>query len=488
MEQSSQNPPTTEEALRQPLNEDPIKNTPNSAPEASQPNFCPLPPKPKKRKPNANGPRKTSIAWDHFTKLPESEAPEPTAACNYCRHTYRCDPKIHGTSSMLHHLTYCSKYLGHLANDPTQTVLTFAPSGSGTNPNLVSASHRFNVEACRKALATFVIIDEQPFKVVEGEGFKHLCRQLQPHFTIPSRYTIGRDCFQLYLDEKIRLKAFFKSNCSRVALTSDCWTSIQNLNYLTLTAHFIDNEWKYQKRIISFSTVLNHKGETIGRQIEETLREWGLRSLCTVTLDNATSNDTAAAYLKKRFTNISGGLVLDGEFFHMRCCAHILNLVVNDGLKDSIDSISSIRNAVRFVRSSPQRQAKFRECCEFVKISSKKLVCLDVPIRWNSTFIMLDTAIPYQDAFKQLEFEELGFVDYFGAAGPPTAEHWDNAKAFVKFLKIFYEATNVFSASLHVTIHTTFHQLATIFSEIRKCCMDKNPTFMKMGWEMKKKI
>ena len=93
----------------------------------------------------------------------------------------------------------------------------------------------------------FVIVDEQPFKVVEREGFKTLCRQLEPLFVVPSRFTIARDCFQLYMDEKVRLKEFFKSNCVRVALTTDCWTSIQNLGYLTLTAHFIDNDWRYKK-------------------------------------------------------------------------------------------------------------------------------------------------------------------------------------------------------------------------------------------------
>jgi len=44
------------------------------------------------------------------------------------------------------------------------------------------------------------------------------------------------------MDEKVRLKEFFKSNSVRVALTTDCWTSIQNLGYLTLTAHFINND------------------------------------------------------------------------------------------------------------------------------------------------------------------------------------------------------------------------------------------------------
>nr|KYP32533.1 Putative AC9 transposase [Cajanus cajan] len=146
---------------------------------------------------------------------------------------------------MLRHLIKCQKYVGSLCHDPSQTVLTFGLGKSREKSNLVPASHRFNVEACRKALGTFVIIDEQPFKVVEGEGFKCLCKQLQPQFTIVSRHTMARDCFQLYLDENLRLKAFFKSNCSKVALTSDCWTSIQNLNYLALITYFIDNEWKY---------------------------------------------------------------------------------------------------------------------------------------------------------------------------------------------------------------------------------------------------
>ncbi|KAK2388991.1 zinc finger BED domain-containing protein DAYSLEEPER [Trifolium repens] len=40
---------------------------------------------------------------------------------------------------------------------------------------------------------------------------------------------------------------------------------------------------------------------------------------------------------------------------HVRCCAHILNLVVQDGLKDYHSSIRKIRNAVNYVRKSPGR-------------------------------------------------------------------------------------------------------------------------------------
>jgi len=99
------------------------------------------------------------------------------------------------------------------------------------------------------------------------------------------------------MDEKVRLKAFFKSNCVRVALTSDCWTSIQNVNYLTPIAHSINNDWRYQKRIICFSFIPNHKRETIGRKVEEVSKEWGpMKNM--------------------------GGLVMDGKFFHELLCSY----------------------------------------------------------------------------------------------------------------------------------------------------------------------
>jgi hypothetical protein len=107
---------------------------------------------------------------------------------------------------MLAHSKTCPKNPHVLSNDPNQTVLTLGPNGAG-GLELGAASHRFNVEFCRRALAKFVILDEQPFRVVEGEGFRNLLRTLQPQFVVPSRHTIPRDCFKLYQEEKTSLRA-----------------------------------------------------------------------------------------------------------------------------------------------------------------------------------------------------------------------------------------------------------------------------------------
>ncbi|KAA0041157.1 zinc finger BED domain-containing protein RICESLEEPER 4-like [Cucumis melo var. makuwa] len=114
---------------------------------------------------------------------------------------------------------------------------------------------------------------------------------------------------------------------------------------MVITAHFIDDDWNLHKRILNFCQVANHKGDTIGRAIEKCLEGWGIDRLFTVTVDNARSNDVAIAYLVKKF-KVRNGLVLDGEFIHIRCCARILNLIVSDALKDLHVFIIRIRNAV----------------------------------------------------------------------------------------------------------------------------------------------
>ena len=198
----------------------------------------------------------------------------------------------------------------------------------------------------------------------------------------------------------------------RVCLTTDTWTSIQNLSYMCLIAHWIDNDWNLHKRILNFCIVPNHKGVTIGKHIEKCLQEWGIDRIFTITLDNASSNDIAIQYLKRK-TKDWKTTILDNEFLHMRCCAHIVNLIVCEGLKDQNESVVKIRNAVRYVRSSPSRLQTFKNCVEREKIPSKSLVCLDLPTRWNSTYMMLEAAVKFQNAFERLQEEDSQFDSYF---------------------------------------------------------------------------
>ena len=75
--------------------------------------------------------------------------------------------------------------------------------------------------------------------------------------------------------------------------------------------------------------------------------DWNIDTkLSTITLDNCSTNDVAMDKIKEKL-HLST-LLRDGSLLHMRCCAHILNLIVKDGLEVVKDGIEKIRDSVAY--------------------------------------------------------------------------------------------------------------------------------------------
>ena len=95
----------------------------------------------------------------------------------------------------------------------------------------------------------------------------------------------------------------------------------------------------------------------------------GINGIFTLTVDNASSNGVTIKFLEN-VTKDWEGTVLEHEFLHIRCCAHILNLIVGDGMREIGASIAKVREAVRYVKSSPNRNQTFVGFVERLGIES----------------------------------------------------------------------------------------------------------------------
>ncbi|KAF7834699.1 zinc finger BED domain-containing protein RICESLEEPER 2-like [Senna tora] len=397
--------------------------------------------------------------------------------------------KSHGTSNLSRHLTECPKNPDRQV-DKKQKTLTYEkkPEEDGDPVGKLKID-TFDQHECRMALAQMIIVDELPFRFVENEGFRLYSNKLQPKFIVPSRTTVARDCFDLFLMEKGKLNSILSSNSQMISITTDTWTSVQNLNYMCVTGHYIDDSWTLNKKILGFFLIADHKGETIGKALEKCLKDWGIAKICTITIDNASSNNVAISYLVRRLSDWNCITILNGDFMHLRCCAHILNLIVNDGLKEVDSSIARIRASCKFVKSSPARLATFNRCVADANINFKSTVKLDVSTRWNSTYLMLETVEKYEKAFSRLEFDDSAFVSALeNEGGPPTSDDWGRARIFIKFLKVFYEATLSFSGSLHVTSNTFFQKLCDINKLLKKWYESEDRLLNNMAKNMKSKL
>ncbi|GKB14705.1 zinc finger BED domain-containing protein RICESLEEPER 2-like protein [Tanacetum coccineum] len=375
--------------------------------------------------------RKRSLVWGHYESFLNDQG-EQKSKCRYC----------------------------------SQTQLSIQ-KGEGDDRKMIA--WKFDQKTVRRSLAYMLVVDELPFKFVEGKGFKHFLNATQPLFHTPSRITMARDCVKLYLEEKKKVGILLRGNVGRICLTTDTWTSLQRINYMCLTAHYIDNDWVLRKKVLNFCPISSHRGVDIGKAVEMCLLKWGIESnVFTITVDNASANDVAVAYLKSKFINWEKS-VLEGKWLHVRCTAHVMNLIVQDGLSHIGKSVDCVRAAVKYIRHSPQRLAKFKEYAEIEKCPSTKSLILDVPTRWNSTYLMLDAAQKYERAFARYDSEDRHYRDDLEKTGVPIASDWANVRRLTKFLEHFYELTLKVSGTLYVTSNSFLDDITSIDAALNNC-------------------
>lgn len=77
---------------------------------------------------------------------------------------------------------------------------------------------------------------------------------------------------------------------NRISLTTDGWSSISQDPYMSLTAHYINQDWELVTRCLKTEYhPESHTAENVADFIKDSLGEYGLRygNVVTVTTDNA---------------------------------------------------------------------------------------------------------------------------------------------------------------------------------------------------------
>ena len=117
---------------------------------------------------------------------------------------------------------------------------------------------------------------------------------------------------------------------------------------------------------------------------------------------------------------------------------------------------SSIRDSVKYYRGSQSRKQKFLSSVAHVELQSSRGLQQDVPTRWNSTYLMLESVLYYKKAFIHLQKIDANY------SRCPTNEEWGRIERTFKFLKVFYEVTCAFSGSKYTTTNLYFANVLTV--------------------------
>ncbi|KAF7133416.1 hypothetical protein RHSIM_Rhsim09G0092700 [Rhododendron simsii] len=198
-------------------------------------------------------------------------------------------------------------------------------------------------------------------------------------------------------------------------------------------------------------------------------------------MDNTKYNDGLVDVLKCHIL-LSNSLSCDGQFFHIRCGAHVLNLIVQEGLKVIEEAIHSVRESVKYVRGSEARKIKFAQCLAQLPSSCSKKVRQDIVTRWNSTYSMLESALVRRLAYYRLQLVNTNFRTC------PSEEEWERVERITRFLKPFFEINALFFGSRYPTVNLYFHGVWKIQLLIKEEMENLDDVISSMARRMKGKF
>nr|CAD1823467.1 unnamed protein product [Ananas comosus var. bracteatus] len=288
---------------------------------------------------------------------------------------------------------------------------------------------------------------------------KMFVKNLQPQFKILSYDEVKADCMRIYEIARIRLH--------------------EGEEFLCLTCHYIDDEWKVKKKILNFLHIdaPSMTAEEIGRMVLEKLHEWGInKKLASIVLDNCSNGEAVGKELLGSLRT-TGFLLLNGDLLQAHVCAHMLNLMVQDSLEMASEIVNNVRATIHYVKSSEETFAKFQKAAK-----QQKPLVLDSPNNWASIYLMLDSACQYEAAFLQLaewDAEYPGFL---------ASKDWADVKALTEILDVLYHTMEKFPAVEKPTSNLYFNEICGIHLLLKTWRTSSSPVVASVASQMLKKF
>ena len=129
------------------------------------------------------------------------------------------------------------------------------------------------------AIGKHVILDMKSLSSVEPKSFRNILAKAGLRFTVPSR-TYYKDTFipKLYEATKLEIIKEIKAAVGNVSvITTDCWTSHATESHMTVTAHFVNNEYELKSYVLQTRELEErHTVEHLAKELGNCALEWSL--------------------------------------------------------------------------------------------------------------------------------------------------------------------------------------------------------------------
>ena len=333
--------------------------------------------------------------------------------------------------------------------------------GSSQRPVQSSGSmydiHDIRAKERHKGVLMMVVLDLQPWTIVENAGFNYYSYQMDPHYKLGS-INFYRSLLDKSYNNNVK-KVMEKISVDQpmfVACQLDGWSCYKH-GYMGLLISYLTPGWKRVSICLNCSPFdQSHTGEHIAEWLDTKLSSWSVLDKTNVVISDSASN-----MLKSMD-------YLPNSMEHINCLNHVLQLSINDEvfLKLELKNINGkIKSFLNYHSSSNLLNSALEERQKECGFETFKQPIQDVKTRWNTTYDswsrFLELKEPINLILDDRHWKEKLKVKF-------SSYDWKVMENVVKVLQPFKEATLELSkgssciSSSIPTVASIFHALDQI--------------------------
>ncbi|KAK1876960.1 Zinc finger BED domain containing protein 1 [Dissostichus eleginoides] len=294
----------------------------------------------------------------------------------------------------------------------------------------------------------------QPFNIVEKPAFQEMLQTFDKQYELPKKTFISQTAIpSLYNQVKDKVLKELK-DISFYSATTDMWSSSNMTPYMSLTVHYITDDWTLQSKCLETRFIPdNHTANILAENLQsaQSLADWALEEskLACITTDNGANIVAAIRQLGWPWLN---------------CFGHNLHLAVSHGLDSDKDrtarAMGVCRNLVNTFNLSWLKKRDLRKAQTEANLPQHSLI-LDVATRWGTKQKMIERVLEQLPAIRRVLVEDRkhGHLN-------PTWQDVSVLESINAAMKPVADFTDVLSAEKHVTVSSVKPVLELLKGEL----------------------
>ncbi|KAG8053649.1 hypothetical protein GUJ93_ZPchr0001g32700 [Zizania palustris] len=311
-------------------------------------------------------------------------------------------------------------------------------------------------------LLRWLISSSLPPSTLEDSMLIDSCKYLNPPVQLWPKEKAHEITLQVFRSMKEDVKAFLQLVSSRLSITLDFWTSYEQIIYLSVKCHWIDESWALQKVLLDVCRIpYPCTGPEILHVLMNVLQEFNIDSkILACTHNNSQHAIHACHELRQELESRKL------PFCYIPCAAQTLKTIIEDGLENVRPVLSKIREFILETNSNQEMMEDFKHWTEVYQEGSWKLP-FEHSANWSGDYNMLDVVKKAPNAMdstiKKVE----------GIFGPRDWVLSSTEKSAINslhsYLEPFYKTTTNLCTCKLPTVGLVFFYMDHVFELINVC-------------------